>query len=64
MSFSDSRDTNDTFCSEKPSVTIILRYIDKMTGLNTFGRSSHGDRPVIARHRGHITCARGMQVWL
>ena len=28
-----SRDTNETFCSEKPSVAIILRYIDKMTGL-------------------------------
>ena len=28
-----SRDTNETFCSEKPSVAIILRYVDKMTGL-------------------------------
>ena len=28
-----SWDTNETFRSEKPSVAIILRYIDKMTGL-------------------------------
>ena len=28
-----SRDTNETLCSERPSVAIILRYTDKMTEL-------------------------------
>ena len=30
-----SRDTNERLCSEKPPVAIILRYINKMTGLYT-----------------------------